>query len=466
MRIFGLILIWVLNIGIAKAQQLFCISLGEYGQSNYCNDIRQCEGGYILAGSTGSNQGDAYLARLGESGNVIWKKSYGTQGLETGYRVAAQPDGFILICRFQSDTGGNYGIWIIKTDLNGDSLWSKYLAGNHWEMAEGVAPLPDSGFVLLSTRYVNDRDIVLRRFDSAGGLVWEKGFWGPDDERGADLLYAQNGQLYIGGEMQQESSEILFAAFNLNGDSLFKRISGSIYEDYCSGITEHSSGRIALSGTTYVEDGTGKLLLLRYTPEGTEDLKIVQLGEINFKIGRIAWSPAGLYFIPFTWFQENNFNLTGYYEFDAEMNYQCSVKLEGQSASLSSAMVAGRENTGIIAGETENPLPSLPQIYVLKSGVGCVSPQITLGMEKQLPTAAAVYPNPAQSILHVSIPGFSFAKGIHLSITDISGRQYTPVWKLYTEGIQVDLAELPESLYILGLHSTDGVHYLKFVKSR
>jgi hypothetical protein len=447
--------------------QNFCIGLGEPGLSNYSHDIRQCDGGYLLAGASGSGNGNALLIKISEAGKVLWKKNFGGEGLETGYRVAVVPDGFILLCRFQPDTGGSFGSWILKTDTSGNPVWNKYIVAEQWEIPEGLTALSDSGFVLLSTRYNTSRDVILRRFNAAGDVIWEKGLIRPADERGVDLLLAKNGNLYVAGEVENGQTDILFAAFNLNGDSLFSKISGSIYNDNCSGITEHSSGKLAISGTTYPGDGTGKLLLLRFTEEGTEDLKIVQLGDLDFKIGRIAWNDTNLYFIPFTLKLENNANLTGYYEFDENMNFQCSVKLEGQPASYSSAMIAGRNNTALMTGETENPVPSLPQIYVIKAGTGCVSPPITLSLNKQISAATVnLYPHPADAELNIQLPENTSIGDVKISMSTISGSIFFPSWIKNEQGIKVFTDALPPSVYLLKIETVATVYHAKILISR
>lgn len=63
--------------------QRFCISAGYPGESSYSSDIKPWpEGGYIISGSTESGNGDVLLAKISESGQIIWQKTYGRRALK------------------------------------------------------------------------------------------------------------------------------------------------------------------------------------------------------------------------------------------------------------------------------------------------------------------------------------------------------------------------------------------------
>jgi hypothetical protein len=466
MKILHLSFLMVLLYSNSIIAQGFCVSLGEAGYSNYSNDIRICDGGYIIAGSTGKGNGDALMIRIDQTGKVIWQRNYGGSGIETGYRIATQDDGFLLLSRFQTDSGGNYGIWILKTDFDGNPLWDKQIFGNQWEIAEGMVAQSDGSFIVLSTRYLQNRDIILRKFDRDGIEQWQSGLLGPADEKASDILLAQNGNIYVAGEIYSGQNDLILAAFSTQGDSLFKKISGSIRDEVCAGITEHTpTGKLVISSTSYFEDGTGQLYLQRYFDNGDEDEKVAEQANDDKRIGRIVWNGTDRYLIPFSLLLDQNELLTGYYEFDHFMTFMCSVKLDGQPASLASVVIPGENKTGILSGTTENPLPSLPQIYVLKADSDCVRPPITLNLMDSELEPFRIFPNPSNEQIQIISDKLNANETWKLQCIDLSGREYFPECIVENGKACISVNSLPAAVYFFKLMQNEKVIMGKFIRA-
>jgi len=72
---------------------------------------RTSDGGYIVAGRTGSygsGNADIFLMKLDGSGNAVWARAYGSSGPDFGYDVQITSDGgFIATGRTHSFGSGN-----------------------------------------------------------------------------------------------------------------------------------------------------------------------------------------------------------------------------------------------------------------------------------------------------------------------------------------------------------------------
>ncbi|MBO9683794.1 MAG: hypothetical protein J7502_14185, partial [Flavisolibacter sp.] len=102
-------------------------------------------GGYFIAGTTQSNNGDMignhgisdiWIARLDTARNIIWKNCYGGTSRETfGSIQQVGDDGFILIGSTYSNNGdvsGNHGqedIWVVRLNMDGEILWQNCFGG-------------------------------------------------------------------------------------------------------------------------------------------------------------------------------------------------------------------------------------------------------------------------------------------------------------------------------------------------
>ncbi len=81
------------------------------------------DGGYILIGT--SNR-DMYIAKTDAAGNMIWDKNYGGVGADSGRAIKQMSDGsFMALGTFYSTTNTVTGMYFLKLNQNGDTIWSK-----------------------------------------------------------------------------------------------------------------------------------------------------------------------------------------------------------------------------------------------------------------------------------------------------------------------------------------------------
>ena len=105
-----------------------------------------------------------------------WEKSLGGSGLDTAFSVQETPDGgYIAAGRSDSNDGdaaGNHGegdIWTVRLASDGTLKWQKSLGGSGEDGASSVLALPDGGYLLAGYSDSADGD--------AGGSHGEQDFW-------------------------------------------------------------------------------------------------------------------------------------------------------------------------------------------------------------------------------------------------------------------------------------------------
>src|SRR5436190_8740411 len=104
--------------GITNAQITFQKTYGGISADNG-NCVRQtADGGYIIAGSTesfGADSSDVYLIKTNIVGDTLWTKTFGGVNIDDGSSVQQTSDGGYIIGGSTNSFGaGNKDIYLIK----------------------------------------------------------------------------------------------------------------------------------------------------------------------------------------------------------------------------------------------------------------------------------------------------------------------------------------------------------------
>jgi hypothetical protein len=83
--------------------------------------VQTGDGGYALAGYTksyGSGNYDFWLVKTDAAGNMQWSKTYGGMGEDRAYSLVQTGDGGYALAGYTGSFGaGSYDFWLIKTDV-------------------------------------------------------------------------------------------------------------------------------------------------------------------------------------------------------------------------------------------------------------------------------------------------------------------------------------------------------------
>ncbi len=115
---------------------------------DYAHFVQQTtDGGYIVAGDTrsfGAGAGDAWVLKLDENGNTIWQKTYGGIGNDDLSAIQQTGDGgYIVVGNTRSFGVSNGDAWVFKLDENGNVIWQKTYGGTAGDYADFVQQTTD-----------------------------------------------------------------------------------------------------------------------------------------------------------------------------------------------------------------------------------------------------------------------------------------------------------------------------------
>jgi hypothetical protein len=187
--------------------------------------VQQTEdGGYIVAGHTGwleelpydksdpfymipANRPhefhfDAYLVKTDGDGNLLWNRTYSSEGDDYGHSVKQTSDGGYVITGYTRAFGisggdsDDYDVWLFKTDENGDVEWSRTYGGAQNDRGESVQQTSDGGYIIAGEK---GGDFWLIKTDSNGYVTWNKTYGGNGGDHGVSLIQASDGGYAIAG---------------------------------------------------------------------------------------------------------------------------------------------------------------------------------------------------------------------------------------------------------------------------
>ena len=147
------------------------------GSIDRANDILQArDGGFIVLGQTYSNNGDVtgnhgnndyWVVRLSETGEIEWQKAFGGSNEDYGRSIQQTVDGgYVMAGQTQSNNGdavGNDGgadIWVVKISESGELQWQKSLGGTMAEWATSVQQTNDGGYIVAGNAWSNNGDVT------------------------------------------------------------------------------------------------------------------------------------------------------------------------------------------------------------------------------------------------------------------------------------------------------------------
>lgn len=220
------------------------------------------DGGFIITGiidqDGSTNVWDIYLIKTDINGDTLWTKTYGGINEDRGYSVQQTIDGGYIIIGSTESYGSGYGdIYLIKTDINGNSQWTKAIGSEYDERGYYVQQTIDGGYVAVGyTRSSSNglKDVYLVRLDDLGNILWTKVFGGDLMDYGYSVKETiDGGYIVVGGSDSfgnVVSEDVYLIKTDGNGDVVWEKTFGGSENDYGNCIIETTDGSYVISGVT------------------------------------------------------------------------------------------------------------------------------------------------------------------------------------------------------------------------
>jgi len=241
---------WVVKLS-STGSIIWQKSLGGTG-SDVGRSIQQTtDGGYIVAGTSNSIDGDVtgnhgdfdyWVVKLSSTGAIIWQKTLGGTGSDNAYSIRQTTDGGYVVAGTSNsndgDVTGNHGdfdYWIVKLSSTGSIIWQKSLGGSGIDWATSSQQTTDGGYIVIGGSNSIDGDITASlgindywvvKLSSTGSITWQKSLGGSRNDVGWSIQQRTDGGFIIAGTSDSNDGDV--TGNNGNSDYWVIKLSASV----------------------------------------------------------------------------------------------------------------------------------------------------------------------------------------------------------------------------------------------
>ncbi len=465
------------------------------------------DGGYIVAGNTGSTDGnvfgnhggfDFWVLKLDNTGSIQWKKALGGSNHDWPRDIHQTLDGGYIVCGYtlsnNYDVSGNHGetdAWVVKLNASGNIEWQKTLGGSADDQALSIQQTSDEGYIVAGRSESSDGDISnnyggsdfwVIKLSNLGSIEWEKSLGGGNTDAATSIRQTLDGGYIVSGETASYDGDITDNHGNIDywvvkltetGVVEWQKTYGGFGADVPTEIQLTRDGGyviVGFSGSNNSGDVTGF--------QGFMDFWIVKLsnnGDLQWQktLGGMGpdWGRSIIQttqggFIVFGTTESMDGDVLdndGGHEAWAvgltetgEITWQKT--LGGTKADEGNSIQQTSDNGFILAGYawsndgdlTGQTIHGYNDFWIVKLSPEPIS-------STTAPNASlSIFPNPAQTTITLQIP--TPESTLHISISDLLGRTLSR--QTITNGGQADIAALPNGLYLLSATTEAGQVYV------
>ncbi|RXM51288.1 MULTISPECIES: T9SS type A sorting domain-containing protein [unclassified Chryseobacterium] len=474
--------------------------------------IQTSDGGYMISGASNSNNGnvtgnhgnqDYWLLKLNSTGNLQWQKSLGGTGNDYGSSIIQTSDGgYVVAGTTDSNNGdvtGNKGLtdgWVVK--LNSDAgviYWKKTFGGTDYDVINEMVPTADGGYIFAGNSSSTTGDVTgnkgyvdywIVKINANGDIQWKKSLGGTGDDRATSIIQTTDGGYVVAGYAENNNGDVTgnhggkdYWILRLNSDGgviFWKKSLGGSHQDLAYSVKQTSDGGYIAVGSAFSNDGdvTGN-------HDGTDSwvVKINETGNIQWQkalggskvddASSVIQTADGGYLVVGNT-SSNDGQVVGYHSpsgtgvGEAPISYdywvvklsttgaiQWQKCLGGSKSDEASSVIQTTDGGYVIAGSSQSNNGDVTEnkgnydIWIVKLAPENLS---TNEVVKDATVTANVYPNPAKDYVTLKLDYFD--SSMKATITDMLGKT---VHQQKLEGLRtkINTSHLEKGVYFLNV---------------
>lgn len=382
---------------------------------------------YVITGSSDSYPGgigsQAFLLKIDSTGLPIWSRHYGGSEMDQGKRVVYQQGfGFFIAGNTTSLGAGGYDFYLIKTDSDGVMEWEKAYGMPEWERLYDAVLTRDTGMFMIGetlSNPTNNADMYIVRTDKNGDTLWTKtwGGLGQDGLRGVhrwdDSTFYVAGQTYIEDSMLTKA---YIARFHEDGTLIWSDTIGPNGNYFINDVSVSNMDVFSVGYRNGAEVNGNDLYFMRHTFDGVHLGETTHASEGDFRAHQAtAYGAPDKRYVGWTFFDQWS-QPDGDDLYITRMNYVFFVEntplhLYYEDPDVINDLIPTSDGGALGVGQTSGEAMGVHHAYICKIGPNELyaeydPPHVVYSLVLDVQEEAkedhlSVYPNPTNGTLNI-----------------------------------------------------------------
>ncbi len=262
--------------------------------------IQVADGGFVIVGSAESNDGDItwhygdytfedlWIAKIDNTGNLVWQKTYGGYSTEYATAVSETADGGIIVAAvLNADYNGTVPVtysgsmdyWVLKLNALGEMQWNNHYGGENGDQARSIKGTADGGCIVVgqSGSHYGDvsnsygpfntsiPDYWIAKLNATGTIEWQKSFGGYQNDWATSVSLTNDGGYIIAGNTNSNNNgnvtgyhggqDAWVVKISSLGNLEWQKSVGGTGADFFYSVVQTTDGGYFLCGSTNSSDG-------------------------------------------------------------------------------------------------------------------------------------------------------------------------------------------------------------------
>ena len=472
----------------------------------YASDVLQTnDGGYLVVGSSGSNDGDigannggtdVWVVKLNAAGALDWEATYGGSDDEQGFKASEIPGGFLIAGETRSNDGdvtGNHGekdAWVFAIDSIGTLLIQKTFGGTQWESFQDIKATSDGGSIAIGFSESNNGDLTTNnglvdvwvvKLDDNIEIEWQKSFGGSNDDIGEAIVETADGDLIfsarsrsndgdVSGNHAPSTDDFWTVKLDVVGNVIWQTANGGALGEHPRSLVMTDDGGCQVLGSAGSNDGdvssnpgfpASMLWLIKLDQNGSLEWEATYGGTaIDQGYDMDIASNGDLLIVGGTNSADGDVSsnngsqdlwalrtdMQGVLLWETALGGSAWDGGFGMNIGVDQQMIvvgSSSSNNGDVTGNNGNE-----DVWVAKLEADAV------GISEENPAYFSIHPNPSSGILRLEL--LEAGRNNEMILADAFGRNIM-AQQMHDRSIVLDLSEFAKGIYIVTMRGDDGV---------